>query len=62
MGSATDRPAATAPIAAIAAREVKTTCCYSGVGCGVMVKTDGAVIVGVRGDRSMVYQERLTNK
>ena len=30
--------------------EVKTTCCYCGVGCGVVVETDGRSIVGVRGD------------
>jgi len=31
-------------------QEVKTTCCYCGVGCGVIVQSDGAVITGVRGD------------
>jgi assimilatory nitrate reductase catalytic subunit len=30
--------------------EAKTTCCYCGVGCGVIVQTDGEQIVGVRGD------------
>jgi assimilatory nitrate reductase catalytic subunit len=30
--------------------ESKTTCCYCGVGCGVIVQTDGEQIVGVRGD------------
>lgn len=30
--------------------EVATTCCYCGVGCGVLVATDGATITGVRGD------------
>ncbi|MDB5798381.1 MAG: nitrate reductase [Paucimonas sp.] len=32
------------------AREVKTTCCYCGVGCGVIVQTDGVAVTGVRGD------------
>ena len=31
-------------------RESKATCCYCGVGCGVIVQTDGKQIVGVRGD------------
>jgi assimilatory nitrate reductase catalytic subunit len=31
-------------------REVKSTCCYCGVGCGVIIETDGAAITGVRGD------------
>ncbi len=34
--------------------EIKSTCCYCGVGCGVIIETeerlDGARIVGVRGD------------
>jgi assimilatory nitrate reductase catalytic subunit len=30
--------------------EVATTCCYCGVGCGVLVATDGEKITGVRGD------------
>jgi assimilatory nitrate reductase catalytic subunit len=30
--------------------EVKTVCCYCGVGCGVIVQTDGGQITGVRGD------------
>ncbi len=30
--------------------EVRSTCCYCGVGCGVVVETDGGTIVGVRGD------------
>jgi assimilatory nitrate reductase catalytic subunit len=33
-----------------ALRESKATCCYCGVGCGVIVQTDGKEIVGVRGD------------
>jgi len=31
-------------------RELKSTCCYCGVGCGVLIATDGARITGVRGD------------
>ena len=31
-------------------REVKTTCCYCGVGCGVIATTDGERITAVRGD------------
>ncbi len=31
-------------------RETRTTCCYCGVGCGVIVESDGEKIVGVRGD------------
>ena len=30
--------------------EVKSTCCYCGVGCGVLIQTDGTSITGVRGD------------
>jgi hypothetical protein len=30
--------------------EIKSTCCYCGVGCGVLIATDGAQITGVRGD------------
>lgn len=33
-----------------ALRESKATCCYCGVGCGVIVETDGERITGVRGD------------
>jgi assimilatory nitrate reductase catalytic subunit len=31
-------------------REVRSTCCYCGVGCGVLVETNGEQILGVRGD------------
>jgi assimilatory nitrate reductase catalytic subunit len=31
-------------------RESKTTCCYCGVGCGMIVESDGERITGVRGD------------
>jgi formate dehydrogenase alpha subunit len=41
----------------IAAREVKTTCVYCGVGCGIYLGIAGDQIVNVRGDR-----ERPTNK
>ncbi|HEX7916775.1 hypothetical protein, partial [Rudaea sp.] len=39
----------------LAARTTRSTCCYCGVGCGVLIETalddDGAeTIVGVRGD------------
>jgi assimilatory nitrate reductase catalytic subunit len=30
--------------------ETRTTCCYCGVGCGLIVESDGARITGVRGD------------
>ena len=30
--------------------EVKSTCCYCGVGCGVLIERDGEQITGVRGD------------
>lgn len=30
--------------------ETKATCCYCGVGCGVIVESDGNTITGVRGD------------
>ncbi|HYD63454.1 MAG TPA: molybdopterin-dependent oxidoreductase [Noviherbaspirillum sp.] len=33
-----------------AIRETKATCCYCGVGCGVIVESDGEKITGVRGD------------
>ncbi len=36
--------------AAASAREVKTTCCYCGVGCGVIASTDGVQVLAVRGD------------
>lgn len=31
-------------------RESKATCCYCGVGCGVIIQSDGEKITGVRGD------------
>jgi assimilatory nitrate reductase catalytic subunit len=31
-------------------KEAKATCCYCGVGCGVIVQSDGRQVVGVRGD------------
>ncbi|WP_173830593.1 nitrate reductase [Herminiimonas arsenitoxidans] len=30
--------------------ETKATCCYCGVGCGVLVQSDGEKVTGVRGD------------
>ncbi len=30
--------------------EVKSTCCYCGTGCGVLIETDGQAVIGVRGD------------
>ncbi|HJV68792.1 molybdopterin-dependent oxidoreductase, partial [Ideonella sp.] len=33
-----------------ARHETKSTCCYCGVGCGVVIEHDGARITGVRGD------------
>ena len=30
--------------------EVKSTCCYCGVGCGVLIETEGGEIKGLRGD------------
>ncbi len=31
-------------------KESKSTCCYCGVGCGVLIETDDGMITGVRGD------------
>lgn len=30
--------------------EVKSTCCYCGVGCGILIETDDGAITGLRGD------------
>lgn len=30
--------------------QIKSTCCYCGVGCGVLIETDGTQVTGVRGD------------
>jgi assimilatory nitrate reductase catalytic subunit len=30
--------------------ETKSTCCYCGTGCGVIIESDGAKVTGVRGD------------
>jgi assimilatory nitrate reductase catalytic subunit len=30
--------------------ETKATCCYCGVGCGVLIESDGRQVLGVRGD------------
>jgi assimilatory nitrate reductase catalytic subunit len=34
----------------VAAGEVRSTCCYCGVGCGVIIETTDETITGVRGD------------
>ena len=34
----------------MALKETKSTCPYCGVGCGVIIQSDGAQITGVRGD------------
>ena len=31
-------------------QETKSTCCYCGVGCGVIIASDEGSIAGVRGD------------
>jgi assimilatory nitrate reductase catalytic subunit len=31
-------------------KETKSTCCYCGVGCGVVIRSEGERIIGVRGD------------
>ena len=31
-------------------RETRSTCCYCGVGCGVVIETDDSQVIGVRGD------------
>ncbi len=31
-------------------KETKSTCCYCGVGCGVVIQSEGERIIGVRGD------------
>lgn len=42
---------ATIPIHAVpTVREVKSTCCYCGVGCGVIIQSESDRIIGVRGD------------
>ncbi|MFJ7568014.1 molybdopterin-dependent oxidoreductase [Herminiimonas sp. NPDC097707] len=33
-----------------ATTETKATCCYCGVGCGVLIQSDGEKVIGVRGD------------
>jgi len=38
------------PVGVAPLSETRTTCCYCGVGCGVIVQSDGAQVVGVRGD------------
>jgi assimilatory nitrate reductase catalytic subunit len=31
-------------------QETKSTCCYCGVGCGVIIQSEGEKIISVRGD------------
>jgi len=38
------------PLVAQGVQETRTTCCYCGVGCGVIVRSEGGAIVDVRGD------------
>lgn len=38
------------PAVPVGQHEIKSTCCYCGVGCGVLIQTDGQQITGVRGD------------
>lgn len=37
-------------LANVATLETKSTCCYCGVGCGVIIESDGQQVTGVRGD------------
>ena len=37
-------------VASAARRETRSTCCYCGVGCGVIIDSTGDAITGVRGD------------
>ena len=30
--------------------EVKSTCCYCGVGCGLLIESESGVVTGLRGD------------
>jgi assimilatory nitrate reductase catalytic subunit len=39
-----------AAVAGVGRRETRSTCPYCGVGCGVIIESDGAQITGVRGD------------
>ncbi len=49
--NAADLPAGSIAIVPEGAlREVRSTCPYCGVGCGVLIKTEGGRITGVRGD------------
>ncbi|MBI1173710.1 MAG: molybdopterin-dependent oxidoreductase [Sideroxydans sp.] len=44
-------------------RETRSTCCYCGVGCGVIIESNGARITGVRGDpEHPANQGRLCSK
>jgi len=48
--SLTDAKTLSSSTTASALQEVKSTCCYCGVGCGVIIKTDHGKIIDVRGD------------
>ncbi len=48
--SPAERPAGPDAGAAAPVRQTRSTCCYCGVGCGVLIEAQGEAIVGVRGD------------
>ena len=50
--SATTAAIASPIASAVAApsTETKATCCYCGVGCGVLIQSDGEKVIAVRGD------------
>lgn len=37
-------------LSSLKSMETRSTCCYCGVGCGVIIEHDGATVLGVRGD------------
>ena len=48
--SPAERPAGPDAGAAAPVRQTRSTCCYCGVGCGVLIEAQGEAIVGVQGD------------
>src|SRR2546425_711144 len=50
LGSRVVERAQGVPVAIFRNGEAKATCCYCGVGCGIIVQSDGAKVTGVRGD------------
>ncbi len=44
------RPEPAVSAVASAPTETKATCCYCGVGCGVLIQSDGEKVIAVRGD------------